>query len=95
MGFGKLQQLRHEMRLEGLTEKEFAGGPIDDVGPVAREDKTAVLLKFQLSGEGGDAIGGASGTEHEAHAGGLGAHQHIVGAGRDDLVGIGERAVEI
>ena len=95
MGFGQLQQLRQESRLKGLTEKEFAGGPIDDVGPVTREHETAVLFEFQVTGEGGDGIGGASGTEHEAHAGGLGAHQHFEGVGRDDFVGIRERAVEI
>ena len=95
MRIGQLQQLRQESRLERLTEKEFAGGPIDDVGPVAREDKTAVLLEFQLTGEGGDAIGGTTGTEHEAHAGGLGAHQHFERMRCDDFVGIRERAVEI
>ena len=95
MRIGQLQQLRQESRLEGLAEKEVAGGPIDDVGTVAREDKTAVLLEFQLTGEGGDAIGGTSGTEHEAHAGGLGAHQHLKRMRRDDFVGIRERAVEI
>ena len=92
---GKVQKARKTSCIEGLIENQAARGPIDDVGAVAREHKTAVVSELQLFGQRSNAVGGAPGTKHQTHAERLRTHQGFEGARRDDLIGIGERAVEI
>ena len=72
-----------------------AGAAVHDLAAVVGQDAPALFVQPQLLCQRGDAGGGAAGGQHHGHAAFNGRIQRGAGAGGDDLLVVGQGAVQV
>ena len=78
-----------------MLHQRVAGAAVDDLAAVVAQDTTAVFFQFQFPGQRLNAHGGPPAGQHDAHAPARRFLQGRLGARRNDLVAVGQRAVQV
>ena len=92
---GKGAQLGHQGRVQRFFHQRLAGDAVHDLAAVVGQDAPALFVQPQLLCQRGDAGGGAAGGQHDGHALRDGGVQRGAGAGGDDLLVVGQGAVQV
>ena len=92
---GKGAQLRNDGRVQRGLHQRFAGGAVHDLAAVVGQDAAALFVQPQILCQRGDACCGPAGSQHQRDAFFNGGVQRGAGAGSNDLLVVGQGAVQI
>ena len=92
---GKIAQLGHKGRVQCFFHKCLAGAAIHDLAAVVGQDAAALFVQPQLLSQRLDAGGGSAGRQHDGDAFFNGGVQRGAGARGDELLVVGQGAIQI
>ena len=92
---GKGAQLGHKGGVQRFFHQRFAGAAVHDLAAVVGQDAAALFVQPQLLCQRQNARRGTAGGQHDGHALGSSCVQRCAGGGGDDLLVIGQGAVEV
>ena len=92
---GMAVQQRHQFRLQFPVEHSLSRSATQYFPSVIGQDIAVIVGQPELFGQGHDAVGGSSRSEHHFHSAPLGFHERLKVAGCHLLFGIGECAVQV